>query len=121
MKLLFVLSLMVMSLLAQKLDEASYNRGEMIYLSKGCSSCHGADAEGSTTYPRLANKTQKYLYKRIQKFKSGKVATVSEQMMAQFVEKLSKKQINDLVYFLSHHKKPKESEVADDLLGGFGS
>ena len=121
MKLLFFLGLIVMPLLAQKLDEAAYNRGEMIYLSKGCSSCHGADAEGSTTYPRLANKTEKYLHKRIQKFKSGKVTTVSEQMMAQFVEKLSKKQINDLVYFLSHHKKPKESEVADDLLGGFGS
>ena len=111
-----------LSLFAQEsLDEAAYNRGEMIYLSKGCSSCHGADAEGSTTYPRLANKPSKYLHKRIQKFKSGKVDTVSEQMMAQFVEKLSKKQIDDLVYFLSHHKKPKESEVADDLLGGFGS
>ena len=121
MKFTLMLFFVISSLFAQKLDEAAYNRGEMIYLSKGCSSCHGADAEGSTTYPRLANKSEKYLHARIKKFKSGKVDTVSEQMMAQFVEKLSKKQIEDLVYFLSHHKKPKESEVADDLLGGFGS
>ncbi len=121
MKLLFILSLVVMPILAGQLDEASYNRGEMLFLSKGCSSCHGAEAEGSTMYPRLANKPAKYLKGRIEKFKAGKTDTPSEQMMAQFVEKLLQKQIADLVYFLSHHKKAKETELDDDLLGGFGS
>ena len=52
MKFTLMLFFVISSLFAQKLDEAAYNRGEMIYLSKGCSSCHGADAEGSTTYPK---------------------------------------------------------------------
>lgn len=122
MRFVFVFLIFVFSLFgAEKLDEAKYNAGEMLYFSKGCNGCHGADAEGSTTYPRLANKPAKYLAKRIAKFKSGKVDTVSQQMMAQFVEKLSKEQIEKLIYFFANHKQSKPSELDDDILGGFGS
>lgn len=102
-------------------NEQAYNRGEMLFFSKGCSSCHGPDAEGSTTYPKLANKKEKYLIQKLKLFKSGKVKTVAQQMMAQFAEQLSEENIKDLAYYLSNHKKTEREDVPDDLLGGYGS
>lgn len=102
-------------------NEQSYNRGEMLFFSKGCSSCHGPDAEGSTTYPKLANKKEQYIIQKLKLFKSGKVKTVAQQMMAQFAEKLSQEDINDLAYYLANHKKSETEDVPDDLLGGYGS
>ena len=102
-------------------DEAAYNRGEMLFFSKACSSCHGPAAEGSTTYPRLANKKSKYLRQRLINFRDGEASSVSQQMMAQFVNKLSDKNIDDLVYFFSHHKGEKIDDVEDAYLGGVGS
>ena len=102
-------------------DEASYNRGETLYFQRGCNSCHGPDAEGSNMYPKLANKSADYLQKRLKHYKEEELLSVSEEMMNQFVRTLTKKQLQDLIYFLSHHKKPKEQEVSDDILGGFGS
>lgn len=122
MKLFFLCLIAVFSTsVVWGLNEAKYNAGEMLYFSKGCNGCHGADAEGSTTYPHLANKPASYLAQKIAKFKSGNVTTVSEQMMSQFVEKLSKEQVEKLIYFLSNHKRSKASELPDDILGGFGS
>ncbi len=102
-------------------DEASYNRGEMLFFSKACSSCHGPSAEGSSTYPKLANKDSKYLIDKMKNFKNGKAITVSQQMMSQFVEKLTDKDMQDLAYFLSNHVQTHIEDVSDDLLGGFGS
>jgi len=102
-------------------SDAAYNRGETLFFSKACSSCHGASAEGSTTYPRLANKKEVYLLKKLHYYKLGKVSSVSQQMMAQFIQKLTEKNIKDLAYFFSHHKKVEIDDVSDDILGGFGS
>ena len=102
-------------------NQDAYNRGEMLFFAKGCSSCHGPAAEGSSTYPRLANKKQIDLKKKLIDFRDGKAQSVSQQMMAQFAEKLSDKHIQDLSYFLSHHKKIEYEDVCDDVLGGFGS
>ena len=102
-------------------DEASYNRGEMLFFAQSCSSCHGPSAEGSTSYPRLANKKSAYLEKKLKDFRAGKAQSVSQQMMAQFVAELSDQNIKDLVYFLSHHKREKIEDMNDAYLGGVGS
>lgn len=102
-------------------NDAKYNRGEMLFLSKGCTGCHGPSAEGSSTYPRLANKKENFIVKKLTNFKAGKAESVSQQMMAQFAQKLTSKDIKDLAYFLSHHKKVKSSDLSDDILGGTGS
>ena len=114
--LIFILSIQLFGF-----DNASYNRGETLYFKAGCNSCHGANAEGSNMYPKLANKKAIYLKKRLNFFKNGKLQTVSQQMMSQFIKPLSKQEITDLIYFLSNHKETKTEDVADDLLGGFGS
>jgi len=102
-------------------NEAAYNRGEIIYFSKGCTSCHGPAAEGSSSYPRLAHKQEAYLEKKLKYFRTGKVDSVPRQMMAQFARKLSDRDIQDLVVFFSHHKDVEVDDVPDDILGGFGS
>ena len=102
-------------------SDASYNRGETLFFAKACTSCHGAAAEGSTTYPKLANKKEMYLLKKLYYFKKGDVLTVSQQMMAQFIHKLSEQNIKDLAHFLATHKRVEIDDVADDILGGFGS
>lgn len=102
-------------------NEASYNRGEIIYFSKGCNSCHGPGAEGSSSYPKLANAKEKYLVNKLKYFRKGRVDSISKEMMAQFARKLTTKDIEDLTYFLAHHKNINIDDVPDDILGGFGS
>lgn len=118
MRLFFIILLSLSPLFA---DEAAYNRGEILYFSKGCTSCHGPSAEGSSSYPRLAHKKEAYLEKKLKYFRVGDVDSVSRQMMSQFARKLSDKNIADLVTFLAHHKDVEVEDVSDDILGGFGS
>lgn len=119
MKQFALLMLVVIGLSAA--NDSSYNRGEMIFFSKGCSSCHGADAEGSGMYPKLAGKEEDYIIKKLKNFRAGKTTSTSQDMMAQFAQKLSDKNIQDLAHFFFKHKKGKEEKVNDDILGGFGS
>jgi len=111
----------ILLLLSRLCADASYNRGETIFFAKACTSCHGAAAEGSTTYPRLANKKEIYLLKRLHYFKTGNVLSVSQQMMAQFIQKLNEQNMRDLAHFLANHQKLEIDDVSDDILGGFGS
>lgn len=102
-------------------NELSYNRGETLYFSKGCTNCHGPSAEGSSTYPKLANKQKNFIIEKLKNFKAGKTNSVSQEMMAQFVNSLSDKNIEDIACFLSQHKEDKVEDLDDDILGGFGS
>ena len=116
---LIVYFILVLSLL--QANDAAFNRGETLFFSKACSSCHGPDAQGTTTYPKLANKKESYLIKRLKDLRAGKADSVSAQMMAQFARKLSDKNIADLAHFLYNHPKPKVIDLDDDILGGVGS
>lgn len=102
-------------------NDAAYNRGETLFFEKGCSSCHGPDAEGSSMYPKLANRSKVTLKNKLKRFRAGKTTTSSQQMMAQFAQTLSDKDIDDLTTFLANHRKKATEDVSDDLLGGFGS
>jgi len=98
-----------------------YNRGEYLYFSKACSSCHGPSAEGSSSAPKLAYKSQKYLFNKLYNFKKGKVFNQSQEMMSQFVKLLDEKDIKAISIFLSQHKEKKYPDIDDDILGGVGS
>jgi len=100
---------------------AKYNRGEMIFFSKGCNGCHGASAEGGGVNPRLAGKKKSYLINKLRYFRKGKVSSQTQEMMVQFALKLSDKEIDDLATFFSEHKQSDVEDVSHELLGGFGS
>ena len=118
MKFILVYMIFLVILFA---NDVSYNRGEMLYFSHGCSSCHGPDAEGSLSYPKLAHKKQSYLVKKLKDFRSGKADSVSKQMMAQFAYELNDENIEDLTYFFANHEDSNAEDVDDSVLGGFGS
>ena len=101
--------------------DKQYNRGEMLYFSKGCNGCHGPSAEGGSGVPKLAQKRQINLSHKLKSFRLGNVSSQSQEMMAQFALKLSDQEISDLTYFLSHHKDANHEGVSSELLGGFGS
>ena len=101
--------------------DALYNRGEYLYFSKACSSCHGPSAEGSSSTPKLARKSQKYLSKKLNDFKNGKFFNQTQEMMSQFAQALQSDDIEALSYFLATHKDEEVLEIDDNLLGGFGS
>jgi len=116
--LLFLMLLYAHSLYG---SDQQYNRGEMLYFSKGCNGCHGPSAEGGGNAPKLALRDQKELHKKLNSFRLGKANSQSQAMMVQFALKLSEKQIEDLSHFLSHHKGDEGDSVSSELLGGFGS
>ena len=116
----YFLLLLLFALSAQA-NEAAYNRGENIYFVKVCNGCHGVDAKGGGIYPSLAHKKRKYLLDKLHYFKKGKVSTQNQEMMVQFIRTMSEEEMQDLVTFLSEHKEKVTEDVADHLLGGFGS
>jgi len=101
--------------------DAKYNRGEMLFFSKGCNGCHGASAEGGGVNPRLAGKKKSYLINKLRYFRKGKVGSQTQEMMVQFTLKLSDKDIDDLATFFSEHKQSDVDDISNELLGGFGS
>ena len=113
-KLIALPAVLIVSLWA---NDAAYNRGERLYFANGCTSCHGPEGEGSTTFPKLANQNKAYLIKKLQDFRAGKASSASQEMMAQFAQNLSDAQMNDLATFLSEHKSKETPDVSNDLLG----
>ena len=113
--------LLIFSLSCASANDAEYNRGEMLYFSKACNSCHGPAAEGGSGAPRLSHKKESYLKKRLSYFRSAKVSSQTQEVMVQFALKLSNVEIDAVSYFLSHHQQSETEAISSELLGGFGS
>jgi len=115
----FFVFLLLSSITLYAQNNKAYQKGANLYFANGCANCHGTNAEGSSYYPKLANKKQKRLIKKLQNFKNGIADTQKQEIMFTFAKPLSKKEIEDITYYLSHFKKEKTDkyEVKDDLLG----
>lgn len=97
----------------------TYERGKDLYFQKGCGNCHGTNAEGSSYYPKLANRSEKYIVKKLVDFKNGIANSQKQEIMFTFAKSLKKEDIQNIAAYLSNHKKesPKRYEIDDDLLG----
>src|SRR6266480_1287135 len=73
--------------------------------AEACGACHGADGNSVIAqFPVLAGQTARYLYLQLKDFKEGRR---SEPSMAQFVAKLSTRDMLDLAeYFAAQKPKP---------------
>ena len=98
---------------------SSYEKGKSIYYANGCANCHGTNAEGSSYYPKLANKQSDFLMKKLVDFKKGIAATQKQEIMFTFAQALTDKEIKNIVDFLSNFKQDDSDkyEVEEDLLG----
>ena len=116
-RVLLSLILLSSALLAQ--SGASYDNGRSIYYANGCANCHGTNAEGSSYYPKLANKKENYLREKLINFKKGVATTQKQEIMFTFADALSSKDIVEITYFLANFKKDASNkyDVEEDLLG----
>ncbi len=117
--IIFTILFMMLSINLFAQTESAYDKGRTLYYAKGCANCHGTNAEGSSYYPKLANKKQNFLQEKLNNFKNGIATTQKQEIMFTFVSALSKKDISYLVEFLTHFKKDDSGkyDVEEDLLG----
>jgi cytochrome c553 len=100
-------------------ESTSYESGKHLYYANGCANCHGTNAEGSSYYPKLANKKEEFLTKKLEDFKKGIAATQKQEIMFTFAKPLTQTDIKDLTSFLANFKQEDSSkyDIEEDLLG----
>lgn len=89
--------------LASHAEESRYKVGEKLYVSKGCSGCHGIQAEGMGANPFLANKPKGFLTYKLKRFREGIADTQPQETMIGFALGLSDEQIDALTTYLSDY------------------
>ena len=80
-----------------------------------CMTCHGRDARGSRTLPRLAGQHRKYIVNQLLAFQSGK-RTTDDAVMRSIAKNLSRLEIEAVALYLSTLKP----EAADGKSGKGG-
>ncbi len=93
--------------------------GKTLYSTKGCYACHGVDAKGNSSYPKLANKPESYLILRLKAYKKEKIRSKRSDIMTSYAKNLSEKEIKEIASFLSALKSDttkKEEYYDDDFL-----
>jgi len=116
MKILLLVILLSLHVTA---NQNSYDKGKNLYFDKACSNCHGTEAEGSSYYPKLANKKQNILIKKLKEFQQGKARSQKAEIMFSFARSLNEQELKDITYFLANYQQETNAnyEVSDDILG----
>ncbi|WP_353662238.1 c-type cytochrome [Hydrogenimonas sp. SS33] len=98
------------------------DKGEQIYMSKGCYGCHGTHGEGIGDYPRLAGRSQAELMRLLEQLKKGIGHTSKREMMIPFAQALDEAQMKAVTRFLSaqnpHAEEDESLRTPEDILGG---
>ncbi len=95
--------------------------GEVLYMKYGCYGCHGAKAEGSASFPKLANKPRSYLIKKLQDYKKGTIHSNRADIMQPFAKKLSYKEIEAIADYLANIKENHEERYYQEFEVGDSS
>jgi len=117
-----ILSLIFSILLSA--EDTKYQNGEQIYLSHGCTNCHGLKANGLHSYPSLANRSKWDLKRRLLKFRKGVESSQQSLIMIPFARNLSNSDIDNVSYFLEkiHTNKDEPTyEIEYESWGDGGS
>jgi len=101
-------------------DDISYKAGKILYMEKGCYSCHGTKAEGMHNYPSLTNRAKGYLTYKLKKFRSKESDNQQQEMMIPFATELSDKDIDDLTTYFTDFVEDENSERYDDSFNTWG-
>ena len=95
------------------LGEDIYSKGEKLYLSKGCPSCHGIGAKGLHEYPKLANRSKWDLRRRLYRLQKGIASSQQSSIMIPFAKTLSDDEIEAITYFLENIRSSNNEERYD--------
>ena len=101
--------------------ESDYEKGEKIYFSKSCNSCHGPSAEGLHKFPKLANVAKYKLVAKLKKYqkKSG-VLSSEAQIMIPYADSINVIEIDLVTTYLSEFKQKKNETDYDDSWDNWG-
>lgn len=91
-----------------------YKKGKILYMEKGCFSCHGNKAEGLHRYPYLANRAKGYLTYKLKRFRDKLSDNQQQDMMIAYAVGLSDRDIDNLTTFLYEYKDDDLAESYDD-------
>jgi cytochrome c553 len=84
-------------------DPARMQKGLALAQANRCNSCHNADFSGKENVPRLANQREDYLNKTLAEYKDNSRHGY-DGTMADVMGSVTKEQIPDLVYYISHYR-----------------
>jgi len=84
-------------------DPVRMQRGLVLAQANRCNSCHNADFSGKENVPRLANQREDYLNKTLSEYKDNSRHGY-DGTMADVMGSVSKEQIADLAYYISHYR-----------------
>jgi cytochrome c553 len=84
-------------------DPARMQRGLALAQQNRCNSCHNADFSGKENVPRLANQREDYLAKTLAEYKDNSRHGY-DGTMADVMGSVTKEQIPDLAYYISHYR-----------------
>jgi cytochrome c553 len=84
-------------------DPARMDKGLALARQNRCNSCHNADFSGKENVPRLANQREDYLAKTLSEYKDN-TRHGYDGTMADVMGSVSKEQIADLAYYISHYR-----------------
>ncbi len=88
---------------ADAADPARMQRGLALAQANRCNSCHNPDFSGKENVPRLANQREDYLNKTLSEYKDN-TRHGYDGTMADVMGSVTKEQIPDLAYYISHYR-----------------
>ena len=99
---------------------ADYTNGEVLYFQKGCTSCHGTQAQGLHAFPALANKKAYKLRNKLLAYRADKVKTPQASVMTGYAKNLKPDEMEDIIEYLSKYKKVEPEERYNDAYEEWG-
>jgi len=90
---------------------------ESIYLKNGCPNCHGFYGQGTSSGPRLQNKKEALLLRRLKDLQKGISRTPEGTIMIPFAKSLDENQTKAMAHYLSIIQTSYENQIEYDYDG----
>lgn len=89
----------------------------MLYLKNGCPNCHGFYGQGTSNGPRLQDKKEPLLLRRLRDLQAGIARTPEGKIMIPFAKSLDENQTKAMAHYLSVIKTSYENQDEYDYDG----
>jgi len=94
--------------------QTPYEKGKVLYMEKGCYSCHGNKLEGLHRYPKLSNRAKGFLSYKLRRFRDKISDNQQQEMMIAFAVGLSDAEIENLTTYMQDYIEDALNEKYND-------
>lgn len=81
-------------------QEADLEAAEKIF-RKSCRGCHGNQAQGASSYPKLSDKEPEYIAERLERYRAGEKFGPNSVLMIQHAKRLSDEDIANISVYVA--------------------